>query len=118
MFAEILKKVVDNVDGGLAAVIMGLDGIPVDTYVRKTDTVDVTTVGMEFSFILTQIKKAGDSLQVGGLEELIVKAQRLYLICRMVSPQYFVAVVLSPEGNFGKARYLARLATPSLVAQL
>jgi predicted regulator of Ras-like GTPase activity (Roadblock/LC7/MglB family) len=117
LFAETLRKVVDNVDGALAAVIMGLDGIPVDSYVRN-DRVDVTTVGMEFSFIIGQIKKAGDSLQVGGLEELSVKAQRLVLVCRMVSPQYFVAIAMSPEGNFGKARFLARMATPALVAQL
>jgi predicted regulator of Ras-like GTPase activity (Roadblock/LC7/MglB family) len=118
LFAETLRKVVDNVDGGIAAVIMGLDGIPVDTYVRQVDRVDVTTVGMEFSFILTQIKKAGESLQVGGLEELTVKAQQLILVCRMVSSQYFVAVAIAPEGNFGKARFLTRLATPALVAQL
>ena len=118
MFAETLRKVVDNVDGGIAAVIMGLDGIPVDSYVRQSDKLDVNTVGMEFSFILTQVRKAGDSLQVGGLEELTVKAQRLMLVCRMVSPQYFIAVVMAPEGNFGKARYLARLATPALVAAL
>ena len=118
MFAETLKKVVDNVDGGIAAVIMGLDGIPVDSYVRMQDRVDVNTVGMEFSFILTQVRKAGDSLQVGGLEELAVKAQRLILICRMISPQYFVAIAMAPEGNFGKCRYLVRLATPALVAQL
>ena len=117
MFAETLKKVVDNVDGALAAVIMGLDGIPVETYVRN-DRVDVTTVGMEFSFIISQVRKAGDSLQVGSLEELSVKAQRLVLVCRMVSPQYFVAIAMSPEGNFGKARFLARMATPALVAQL
>lgn len=118
MFAETLKKVVDNVDGGLAAVIMGLDGIPVETYVRQNDRVDVTTIAMEFSFILGQVRKAGDSLQVGSLEELVVKAQRLMLVCRMISPNYFIAVALAPEGNFGKARFLARMATPSLVAQL
>jgi len=118
LFAETLRKVVDNVDGGIAAVIMGLDGIPVDTYVRVNDKVDVNTVGMEFSFILTQVRKAGESLQVGGLEELTVKAQRLILVCRMISPQYFVAVAMAPEGNFGKARYLARLATPALNAAL
>ena len=117
MFAETLRKVVDNVDGAIAAVIMGLDGIPVDSYIRQ-NTVDVNTVAMEFSFILTQIRKAGDSLQVGSLEELSVKAQRLLLVCRMISPQYFVAIALAPEGNFGKARYLTRLATPALVAQL
>lgn len=118
MFAETLKKVVDNVDGGIAAVIMGLDGIPVETYVRQQDRVDVNTVAMEFSFILTQVRKAGDSLAVGSLEEMVIKAQRLLLICRMISPQYFIAIAISPEGNFGKARYLARLATPSLVAAL
>ena len=118
MFAETLKKIVDNVDGGIAAVVMGLDGIPVDTYIRQKDKIDVTTVGMEFSFILTQVRKAGESLQVGGLEELSVKAQRLVLVCRMLSPQYFVAVVMTPEGNFGKCRFLARMSAPALTAQL
>ena len=118
MFAETLKKVVDNVEGGIAAVIMGLDGISVDMYVKLADRVDVNTVAMEFSFILSQVRKAGDSLQVGSLEELSVKAQRLLLVCRMISPQYFIAIVMAPEGNFGKARYLARLAQPALVAQL
>jgi predicted regulator of Ras-like GTPase activity (Roadblock/LC7/MglB family) len=118
MFSETLKKVVDNVEGGIAAVVMGLDGIPVASYARMQDRVDVQTVGMEFSFILTQVRKAGDSLMVGGLEELSVKAQRLMLVCRMISPQYFVAIAMAPEGNFGKCRYLVRLATPSLVAQL
>lgn len=118
MFAEALRKIVDHVDGGIAAVVMGLDGIPVETYVRQRDKLDVTTVAMEFSFILGQVRKAGDSLQVGGLEELTVKAQRLLLVCRMISPQYFVAVALAPEGNFGKARFLARMAQPSLSAAL
>ncbi|MFN0248255.1 MAG: roadblock/LC7 domain-containing protein [Kofleriaceae bacterium] len=118
MFAETLKKLVDHVDGGIAAVIMGLDGIPVETYVRQEDKVDVTTVAMEFSFILGQVRKAGESLAVGNLEELSVKAQRLLLVCRMISQQYFVAIAIAPEGNFGKARFLARLAQPSLVAAL
>jgi len=118
VFAETLKRMVDNVDGGIAAVVMGLDGIPVETYIKQSDRVDVNTVAMEFSFILTQVRKAGDSLQVGSLEELSVKAQRLVLVCRMISPQYFVAMCISPEGNFGKARYLARVSAPTLAAQL
>ena len=118
VFAETLKNVVDNVEGGIAAVIMGLDGISVDTYIKLPERVDVNTVAMEFSFILSQVRKAGESLSVGNLEELSVKAQRLLLVCRMISPQYFVAIVMAPEGNFGKARYLARLAQPALVAQL
>ena len=118
MFAETLKKVCDNVDGGLGAVIMGLDGIPVETYTRQADRVDIQTVAMEFSFILTQVRKAAESLKVGTFEELTVKAERLVLCTRMLSPQYFLAVAIAPEGNFGKCRYLMRLASPQLTHQL
>jgi len=118
LFAETLKKVVDNLDGGLGALVMGLDGIPVETYTRQADRVDINTVGMEFSFILTQVKRAADSLNIGGFEEMSVRAERLVLVTRMLSPHYFLAVALSPEGNFGKCRYLMRLAIPALTAQL
>lgn len=118
MFAETLKKVVDNVDGGLGAVIMGLDGIAVESYSRHPDRVDITTCAMEFSFILGQAVKASESLKLGGVEEFSVRAERLVLVSRMLTPQYFVAVALAPEGNFGKCRYLMRLAVPQLTAQL
>jgi len=118
VFAQHLKKVVDGVDGGIAAVVMGLDGIPVESYVRARDKLDVTTVAMEFSFIIGQIKKAGEALQIGSCDEISVKAQGLTLIVRMLTPQYFIAVVIAPEGNFGKARFLTRMAAPQLTAEL
>lgn len=118
MFAETLQKVVDNVEGGLGAVIMGLDGIPVETYTRQADRVDINTVGMEFSFILTQVRKASESVKVGAFEEMTVKADRLVLVLRMLSPQYFLGVAIANDGNFGKCRYLMRLAAPRLIAQL
>lgn len=118
MFTETLKKVVDNVDGGIAAIIMGLDGIPVDQYIRVEDKIDITTIAMEFSFILGQVRKAAESLAVGETEELSIKAPKLTLVVRMLSPQYFIAVALTPGGNFGKCRYLMRLAGPNLSAQL
>lgn len=118
MFAETLRRVVDNVDGGIAAAVMGLDGIPVDSYVRQKDKADVATIGGEFSHILTEVRKAGERVAAGGLEEFSVKAQGLTLICRVLSPQYFLVVAMAADGNFGKARYLARVAMPALIAGL
>jgi predicted regulator of Ras-like GTPase activity (Roadblock/LC7/MglB family) len=118
MFADSLRKMVDNVDGGIAAVLMGTDGIPVDQYIRQKDRLDVQTVAMEFSFILTQVRKAGESLGVGALEEFSVRAERLVLVCRLLTQKYFIAIAMAPEGNFGKARYMTRVHAPTLLAGL
>lgn len=116
MFTEHLKKVVDNVEGGVAALIMGLDGIAVDDY--ATDEGDIQTIGMEFSFILTQIKKAAEILEIGGLKEIAIKAEQLTVAIRMLNDEYFLAVTLKADGNLGKARFLMRVAAPRLLDQL
>ncbi len=118
MFADHIKKVVDNVDGGIAALIMGLDGIAVETYVRDGARVDINTIGMEFSFILTQVRKAAEILQVGAVQEVAIKAERLTLIIRMISADYFFAVAVGPAGNFGKCRFLMRTTAHRLSSEL
>ncbi len=119
MFTEHLKKLVDGVDGGIGSLIMGLDGIAVDSYVRDSASAEeVNTIGMEFSFLLTQVRKAGEVLQIGGVEEMTIKAEKLTLILRMLTDEYFLALMLDADGNFGKGRFFMRLAAPRLVAEL
>lgn len=118
MFTEHLKKIVEQVGGGVGAVIMGLDGIAVETYTREKDGFDINIIGMEFSFILTQAKRAAETLKVGGLTELVIKAEQLTLVIRMLTDEYFLAVVLTPAGNFGKCRFMLRLVAPQLIREL
>jgi predicted regulator of Ras-like GTPase activity (Roadblock/LC7/MglB family) len=118
MFRENLQKIVENVDGGVAGLLMGFDGIAVESYVREGGDVDIQAVGMEFSFILTQVRKAAEILEVGGVHEIAIKAEKLTIIIRVLSNEYFVALAMKPEGNFGKGRYLLRVVAPRMVAEL
>jgi predicted regulator of Ras-like GTPase activity (Roadblock/LC7/MglB family) len=118
VFQEPLKKIVQEVEGGIGGVIMGLDGIAVETFMNDQDGFDVNIIGMEFSFIMTQVKRAAEALKVGGVQEFSVKAERLLLVIRMLTDEYFVAVVLHPQGNFGKCRFLLRMLAPKLVIDL
>ncbi len=97
---------------------MGLDGIAVETYVADGKNIDINTIGMEFSFILTQVKKAAEILEVGKVEEVSIKAEQLLLVIRMITEEYFLAVLLKQDGNFGKCRFLMRVAAPRIVADL
>ena len=116
MFTEHLKTVVENVDGSIGALIMGLDGIAVEDYVRNGS--DIQTLGMEFSFILTQIRKAAEILEIGNLREVAIKAEQLTVVIRMLNEEYFMGVTLRSEGNLGKARFLMRVFAPKMLEQL
>jgi predicted regulator of Ras-like GTPase activity (Roadblock/LC7/MglB family) len=117
VFKESLQKIVDNVEGGRAGLVMGFDGIAVDSYTRE-DKLDVNTVGMEFSFILTQVRKAAELLEVGDVHEISIKAEKLTIIIRVLTKEYFLALALGPDGNFGKGRYLMRVVAPRLQSEL
>jgi predicted regulator of Ras-like GTPase activity (Roadblock/LC7/MglB family) len=118
MFREPLKKVVDNVDGGIAGLVMGFDGIAVESYTRDGQQMDINTVGMEFSFILGQVRKAASVLEIGDVHEVTIKAEKLTIVIRVLNNEYFLALALTPEGNFGKGRYLMRVVAPKLQAEL
>ena len=118
MFAEQIKNVVDNVSGGIGGLIMGLDGIPLEHYLSYKKELDLETVGMEFSYILTQVRKAGEVLELGGVREMMVKAEGITMLIRMLTEDYFLAVFLGENGNFGKTRFLMRLAESNLRPEL
>ena len=121
MFQTHLKKLVDSTEGGVAGLLMGFDGIAVDTYIDPNPpggAPDINTIGMEFSFLLTQVKKAAESLELGGVNEVTIRTDRLTVLMRAISGEYFVALAIRAEGNFGKGRYLLRVVTPKIQAEL
>ena len=118
MFKDELHKIVDNVEGGNAGLVKGFDGIAVEAYTRDGQAIDFNTVGMEFSFILTQVRKAGESLDIGNVNEIAIKAEKLTIVMRVLNSEYFVALALGPDGNYGKGRYLMRVIAPKLQSEL
>ena len=119
MFREHLQKIVENVEGGQAALLMGFDGIAVESFERDDAAdPDIQTVGMEFSFIFGQIRKAAEILEIGGIQEVTIQAAKLTIIIRQLTDEYFAAVTLNEQGNYGKARFLLRITAPRILQEL
>lgn len=120
MFKDILKEAVHRTEGGLAALVMGFDGIAVDSYVREDSplSVEVETIGMEYSVILKEIRKAAQLLDAGSAREVSIQAEKLITVIHMISDEYFVAMAIAPDGNHGKARWLLRSGAAELAAEL
>jgi predicted regulator of Ras-like GTPase activity (Roadblock/LC7/MglB family) len=113
-FASILREIVDGCGGGLAAALMGNDGIPIEEVVAESPSAreplseEIGTAGAEFGRILAEIAKASDALSGGVVHETAVVLSRFTLIFRNVDDETFLVVAIAPDGNLGKARYLMR----------
>src|SRR4051812_39203103 len=98
MFKDVLRDVVERTEGGIAGLLMGFDGIPVENYVKGGVAVDVESVGMEYSVILTQIMKAAQMLEAGEAREVSIQAENLTTVIRLLNDAYFVALTMAPHG--------------------
>lgn len=119
MFRESLQRMVDRLAGGVAGILMGFDGISVESYTKDgEESLDIQTVGMELAHAVVQVRKATDNLDIGSLRELTLKADNLVILIYLLSDEYFIACALKPEASFGKARYLMKLLAPQIRAEL
>ena len=120
-FRENIKKLVERLDGGVAAVLMGFDGISVDSFAKSGYDValpDIQTLAMEFAHLIAQARRTLQSLDAGPLEEFTLRAESLTLVVRVLTQEYFLACAVLPSGSVGKARYLMRMSAPVLRADL
>jgi predicted regulator of Ras-like GTPase activity (Roadblock/LC7/MglB family) len=117
-FREHLQQVVQHVDGAVACALMGVDGIEVDSHHLEQPGLDVRTLLVEYSSLFRAAGEAAAAHQAGGVTELSVQSERLLVVARLVSPEYFMVVALRPDGNFGKARFMMRVTAPKLLAEL
>jgi predicted regulator of Ras-like GTPase activity (Roadblock/LC7/MglB family) len=118
MFRENLQRMVERVDGGVAGILMGFDGISVEAFARSGEGPDIQTVGMELAHVISQVRRAAEALEVGGLQEVTVRADNLVVLVRVLNTEYFVACAIRPGANSGKARYLLRLLAPQIQSEL
>ncbi len=118
MFKEALVNIVEGTQGGLAGLIMDFEGIPLETYSRPEAAFDIETVGAEVSVVVKAIQRASEMLEAGETQEVAFKSDRMVTIIRVVNDTYFLALALEPDGNFGKGRFLLRVAAPQLKSEL
>ena len=118
MFKEALANIVNGTPGGLAGLLMDFEGIPLETYSRPESVLDIEVVGAEVSVVVKAIQRAAEMLEAGETQEVAFKSDRMVTIIRVVNETYFLALALEPDGNFGKGRFLLRVAAPQLKSEL
>ena len=72
------------------------------------DAMDIESMAMEFSFRFLELRDAAKSLEMGAISDITLKAEYGTVVVRVLSPEYFVAIILGDGSNMGKSRWLLR----------
>jgi hypothetical protein len=103
VFKTILTGIRDRVDGTLAVSIIGLDGIAVETV--KDGPVPLDVMGAEFGGFIKSIRLSNTELNTGDVLQFSLVTEKYIAFLSAVTSDYFVLLVLRPDGNYGRARY-------------
>ena len=119
-FNDTLNNLLQDTPHSLAATLMGYDGISIITVQGKTasTSLDINALFVEYSSLLNQIREAAKMFETGLIKEVIISTENLSVILRVLTEEYFAALVLTPEANIGRGRYKMRVAAPKLASEL
>ena len=107
MFKDALRQIRDRVDGTLAVSLIGLDGIAIDSI--NDDHVPLDVLGAEFGGFIKSIKLSNTELNAGEVLQFSLITEKYITFLAAITTDYYILLVLRPDGNFGRARYeLAR----------
>ena len=111
MFRQALQGINERTDGALGSLIMGVDGISVEKVMLEGGLeANIDVAAAEVTSLVRNAQRAGRDTGLGGVRELILSYDGIYIAARMITSDYFVVLALKPEGNVGRGRYELRKA--------
>jgi predicted regulator of Ras-like GTPase activity (Roadblock/LC7/MglB family) len=104
IFSELLDSIVSKVEGIVAVVIMGMDGIAIEKRCQDAD-INIESLAAEYTTALRLSSSSTQEVGLGTLEEYMVSTEDRIAVVRMITSDYFLFILLSKGGNIGRARF-------------
>lgn len=118
MFKETLEAIIERTEGSLGALIMGIDGIAVERSLKQAgQEANLDVAAAEFTSLLRNAQRAGNDTGLGHLRELVITMDDAIVLMRLLGREYFVVLAISPDGNFGRARFELRKAELQMASE-
>lgn len=115
-FIEVLEEIVSKVDGAVSAMIIAADGIQVEEFVAER-LIDLTGLGAEASAMIRDVALAAENLGLGEAREFSIISDMCGIIMRKINEEYYIALIIRPDGNYGKGRFVLKTVVPKIESE-
>lgn len=102
-FKELLTGLLERIDGSVAGFFCGIDGIGVENVVYAPG-IDAAPTEVELTTVLKTVNDVAANLRTGYVSGLILETEKMDIIIEQLSSDYFLCVLMKPDGNVGRGR--------------
>jgi predicted regulator of Ras-like GTPase activity (Roadblock/LC7/MglB family) len=103
VFRDVLETLRDRVEGTLAVSLIALDGIAIESINDQSVPLDV--IGAEYGGFIKSVRQSNTDLNTGDVLQLSLVTEKYITLLSAVTPEYFLLLVMRPDGNYGRARH-------------
>jgi predicted regulator of Ras-like GTPase activity (Roadblock/LC7/MglB family) len=108
-FKAVLEKVVRAVPGSLVAMVIGRDGVIVESCQNMNIGLEPDVIGAEYSGVVAEVHKQLSVLKMDELKDVTIVLDRFKLVAHVISDDYYFMTFLSVNANEALARYKTRI---------
>ncbi len=104
MFLETLKDIADKLENVHCILLMGMDGLPIEKVICD-ETFNVEVLTAEFTTVIKVTNASTGEVEAGDLDEILILSDKMILLTKSITSEYFLLLVLPQDGNLGRARF-------------
>lgn len=112
-----LQAILDSVADGEGVALVGMDGIIVEE-IKRSPGLDLHVLAAEYCGLWRDMNRVSGGLSLGETQECVIANDARTLLLRRVTPDYFLALALSRDGNAGRGRFFLRYNAPQVAKDL
>jgi predicted regulator of Ras-like GTPase activity (Roadblock/LC7/MglB family) len=110
-FADTLGTLAKRIEGCVAVMILGTDGIPIERHLQQMNqSLDIDMIATEFTTLVRRSMSTAVDTELGELREMVLGTDAMMFLVRPITTDYFLLLALNPGGNIGRARFELRKA--------
>lgn len=111
MFKQKLTNVVNNVDGSIGCLLIGFDGIPIDTVYRNEELPQMSAIAVEISNLLDKFRRL-QAYDVGEVNEVSITAGTITALAKVVAEEYLLILAMTTDADVNRGQTMLRLIAP------
>jgi predicted regulator of Ras-like GTPase activity (Roadblock/LC7/MglB family) len=114
---ELLRSLVGGIEGVVGAAVVGMDGAMIEA-MRVDQNFSVEEIAQEGAVASKVMEYMCQKVDGGPIDHIMLVAERYIILLAMAGQDYYVAIVINPRGNVGKARLQLRRFMPEIASVL